>query len=61
MLVLMCIGVLACQGKVYFAQDKYASSRVGVAAGIFEVGRPKRLSVVEAQTLESQWQDVGDW
>ncbi|WIA41664.1 hypothetical protein OEZ86_009016 [Tetradesmus obliquus] len=35
------------------------SSGIGAlfAAGIFEVGRPKRLSVAEAQTLESQWQD----
>lgn len=37
------------------------SSGIGAlfAAGIFEVGRPKRLSVAEAQTLESQWQDFG--
>jgi hypothetical protein len=37
------------------------SSGIGAlfAAAIFEVGRPKRLSVAEAQTLESQWQDFG--
>ncbi|KAF5836277.1 hypothetical protein DUNSADRAFT_6185 [Dunaliella salina] len=28
-----------------------------IAAGVYEVGRPKRLSVQDAQLLESQWQD----
>lgn len=28
-----------------------------VAAGMYEVGRPQRLSVEEAQVLESQWKD----
>uniref|UniRef100_A0A7S3VVQ5 Uncharacterized protein n=1 Tax=Dunaliella tertiolecta TaxID=3047 RepID=A0A7S3VVQ5_DUNTE len=35
------------------------SSGIGacIAAGVYEVGRPKRLSVQDAQLLESQWQD----
>ena len=28
-----------------------------VAAAVYEVGRPERLSVEEAQVLEAQWQD----
>lgn len=37
------------------------SSGIGAlfAAAVFEVGRPKRLTVAEAQQLESQWQDFG--
>lgn len=35
------------------------SSGIGalMAAGLYEVGRPERLSVEEAQELEKQWQD----
>lgn len=35
------------------------SSGIGacMAAGVYEVGRPKRLSVSEAKELEEQWQD----
>lgn len=37
------------------------SSGIGAlfAAAIFEVGRPARLTVQEAQQLEMQWQDFG--
>lgn len=31
-----------------------------VAGGMYEVGRPQRLSVEEAQVLESQWKDFGE-
>ncbi len=30
-----------------------------MAAGVYEVGRPRRLNVEEAQKLEGQWQDFG--
>lgn len=30
-----------------------------MAAAIYEVGRPARLSVAEAQALEAQWRDFG--
>ena len=30
-----------------------------MAAGVYEVGRPARLSSEEAVTLEAQWQDFG--
>ena len=35
------------------------SSGIGacLAAGVYEVGRPRRLSVTEARQLEGQWQD----
>lgn len=38
------------------------SSGIGAlfAAAVFEVGRPKRLTVDEAQQLEAQWQDFGE-
>ena len=37
------------------------SSGIGTcaAAGLYEVGRPDRLSGQEAETLEAQWQDFG--
>jgi hypothetical protein len=31
-----------------------------MAAGMFEVGRPKRMSVEEAQEKEAQWQEFGE-
>eukprot|EP00878_Enallax_costatus_P022071 GHUV01023403.1.p1 GENE.GHUV01023403.1~~GHUV01023403.1.p1 ORF type:complete len:258 (+),score=58.55 GHUV01023403.1:156-929(+) len=39
------------------------SSGIGAlfAAAVFEVGRPKRLTVAEAQQLEAQWQDFGGY
>mmetsp|Transcript_26026 Transcript_26026/g.56774 ORF Transcript_26026/g.56774 Transcript_26026/m.56774 type:complete len:323 (-) Transcript_26026:763-1731(-) len=39
------------------------STGIGVcmAAGVYEVGRPARLSVTEAQTLEDQWQDFANF
>jgi len=39
------------------------SSGIGAlfAAAIFEVGRPARLTVEEAQQLETQWQDFGEY
>lgn len=39
------------------------SSGIGAlfGAAVFEVGRPARLTVAEAQQLESQWQDFGEW
>lgn len=30
-----------------------------MAAGMYEVGRPRRLSVEEAQAKEQQWQEFG--
>jgi hypothetical protein len=30
-----------------------------IAAAVYELGRPARLSVEEAQALEAQWQDFG--
>lgn len=32
-----------------------------MAAAIYEVGRPARLSVEEAQALEAQWRDFGEF
>ncbi|KAK9825793.1 hypothetical protein WJX74_008115 [Apatococcus lobatus] len=39
------------------------SSGIGTcaAAGLYEVGRPDRLSGQEAETLEAQWQDFAAW
>jgi hypothetical protein len=31
-----------------------------MAAGVYEVGRPRRVGVEEAQQLEAQWQDFGE-
>jgi hypothetical protein len=31
-----------------------------MAAGMYEVGRPRRLSVEEAQVLEKKWQEFGE-
>jgi hypothetical protein len=38
------------------------STGIGVcmAAGVYELGRPSRLSVGEAAALEAQWQDFGE-
>ena len=37
------------------------SSGIGTcaAAGLYEVGRPERLSGQEAETLDAQWQEFG--
>ena len=55
------IACLACPDRALWLPCCSVSTGIGacMAAGVYEVGRPARLSSEEAVTLEAQWQDFG--